>query len=51
VWTYTPRQITAFLHFASKRKRQEMATQIRAIQVAQHGKPKDVDKLIKELTK
>lgn len=51
VWSYTPKQIAAWLHFASKRKRAEAAHSLAIAAMGARGDPKKVQQQIKELSR
>jgi hypothetical protein len=51
VWSYTPRQVAGFLEFATKRLKREQAARLATGFSASRGKPQDVRKQVKELTK
>ncbi|MDK1386377.1 hypothetical protein QN224_13255 [Sinorhizobium sp. 8-89] len=51
VWSYTPRQIAGFLHFAAVRMKREQAIDLATGFNAARGKPQDVSKRIRELQK
>ena len=51
VWSYTPRQIAGFLHFASIRRRRERADALATGFNASRGKPQDVKQQLKDLQK
>jgi hypothetical protein len=49
VWGYTPRQMVAWLHFASKRRRAEAADGLVLNAMAARGDPKDIKAQIEKL--
>ncbi len=51
VWSYTPRRISAFLWFASERRRKELAEQLAIATNAARGDPKQVKKMITAMSK
>lgn len=48
VWSYTPRQITGFLKYAARRRKQDMPHQLWLGAMASRGDPKEITKLVKE---
>lgn len=51
VWSYTPRRIVGFLHFAALRRKREMARDLVTTFNASRGKPQDVKRTLKDLEK
>lgn len=51
VWAYTPSQLSAFLHFATKRRTGEAASALSIGTMAARGEIKDVKKKLKEMEK
>ncbi|WP_160310511.1 hypothetical protein [Microvirga vignae] len=51
VWKYTPRQLAGFLWYAGRRIQRERAALLALQASAARGKPEDVKKQIKELSK
>lgn len=46
-WRYTPRQMSAFLFIANRRRRRELKEALAVHRLAAHGSPKDLQKFIK----
>ncbi len=49
IWEYTPRQCAAFLFLGRRRQGRERAVMLTIAQVAAHGSPDNVKKLLREL--
>lgn len=50
-WKYTPRQMSAFIFLAHKRRQRELSDLMCATRLAQHGEKNDVQKVIREAYK
>lgn len=46
---YTPKKLVAFLEMARTRNKEDLAALFTVTRLAYHGKPKDAEKLMKEL--